>query len=277
MRISVNLATRPFVELRPFFLRLRIVMAVLAVLGVVAVVATHMMQKKLDIAAAQLNAVHVKVVAAQQEKQGNERRMREPANAAVLTRAHFLNALFLRKSFSWTAVMMDLETVLPSGVQVTSIEPEPTSDGDVMIRLRVSGDRDRAVQLVRNLERSKRFLAPRLTGEATQAKEAGSQSNNAAANAAAANNGPPPGVEFEILANYNPLPEGETYSTDKAGKNAAKNGKTSATTKPAGAKAGSAKAVGSKAGSAKAGAKHHAATPKPSAGTPAKPAKGGAR
>jgi type IV pilus assembly protein PilN len=211
MRITVNLATRPFVELRPFFLRLRIFMAVLAVVGVGALVATHMMQKRLDIAAAQLNAVHAKVVAAQQEKQGNERRMREPANAAVLTRAHFLNALFLRKSFSWTAVMMDLETVLPSGVQVTSIEPEPTSDGDVMIRLRVSGDRDRAVQLVRNLERSKRFLAPRLTGEATQAKEAGSQGNNFNANSLA-----PAGVEFEILANYNPLPPGESYASPKA-------------------------------------------------------------
>ena len=266
MRITVNLATRPFVELRPFFLRLRIFMAALAVVGVGAVVATHLMQKKLDIAAAQLNAVHAKVVAAQQEKQGNERRMREPANAAVLARAHFLNALFLRKSFSWTAVMMDLETVLPSGVQVTSIEPEPTSDGDVMIRLRVSGDRDRAVQLVRNLERSKRFLAPRLTGEATQAKEAGSQGNNAAAT----NNGVPPGVEFEILANYNPLPEGETYATEKKEK-------TPATPKPLGAKSGSSNAMSSKAGRVKAGGKHRAATPKPSAGTLSKPLKGGAR
>ncbi len=275
MRITVNLATRPFVELRPFFLRLRIFMAVLAVVGVGALVATHMMQKRLDIAAAQLNAVHAKVVAAQQEKQGNERRMREPANAAVLARAHFLNALFLRKSFSWTAVMMDLETVLPSGVQVTSIEPEPTSDGDVMIRLRVSGDRDRAVQLVRNLERSKRFLAPRLTGEATQAKEAGSQSNNAAANAASANNGPPPGVEFEILANYNPLPEGETYATEKKDKTPASTKPSSA--KTGGAKAGGARVVSSKARSAKAGSKPHAAAPKPSAGTPSKPGNGGAR
>ena len=49
-----------------------------------------------------------------------------------------MNALFLRKSFSWTAVMMDLETVLPSGVQVTSIEPQIASSGDVVIRLRVS-------------------------------------------------------------------------------------------------------------------------------------------
>ncbi len=27
----------------------------------------------------------------------------------------FLNAVFARKSFSWTAVMMDLERVLPAG------------------------------------------------------------------------------------------------------------------------------------------------------------------
>jgi type IV pilus assembly protein PilN len=213
MKITVNLATRPFIELRPIFLRLRIFMAVLAVVALGALVASHILQRKLDVAQAQINAVHAKVVAAQDEKRRNEQRMREPQNAAVLARAHFLNALFLRKSFSWTAVMMDLETVLPAGVQVTSIEPEPTSDGDVMIQLRVSGDRDRAVQLVRNLERSKRFLAPRLTGEATQAKEAGSQGNNFNANSLA-----PAGVEFEILANYNPLPPGESYASPKAAK-----------------------------------------------------------
>ena len=35
MRISVNLATRPFVELRPFFARLRILMGVLGVVVIV--------------------------------------------------------------------------------------------------------------------------------------------------------------------------------------------------------------------------------------------------
>jgi type IV pilus assembly protein PilN len=212
MRISINLATRPFVELRPFFVRLRIFMAVLAVVGVSAIVAAHLLQKKLDVAEAQIDRLHTKMVAAQQEKQGNERRMRQPANAAVLDRARFLNALFLRKSFSWTAVMMDLETVLPNGVQITSIEPSIATNNDVVIQLRVSGDRDRAVQLVRNLERSKRFLAPRLTGEAVQAKESASQSGGFAA---AANNGAPAGVEFEILANYNPLPQGEAFVSAK--------------------------------------------------------------
>jgi type IV pilus assembly protein PilN len=206
MRVSVNLATRPYVELRPFFLRLRLIMGILAVLGVGAIIAAHVLQTKLDRAEAQMNRLHNQMFAAQQEKLHNEQRMRQPANAAVLDRAHFLNALFLRKSFSWTAVMMDLETVLPTGVQVTSIEPQISADGNVAIRLRVAGDRDRAVQLVRNLERSRRFLQPRLMGESVEATQPGAKGALPSANA------PPPGVEFEILAGYNPLPVGESYT-----------------------------------------------------------------
>lgn len=203
MKIQVNLATRPFVELRPYLLRLRWIMGGFVALSLGLVIAAHVLQKRLDAEETQMRAIKARTAAAVSEKQGNERRMRQPANAVVLDRAHFLNTLFLRKSFSWTAVMMDLETVLPSGVQVTSIEPSVTADGDVIIRMRVAGDRDRAVQFVRNLEHSKRFLQPRLSSEAVQAKDL-VQANSTA-------NSAPGNVEFEILANYNPLPEGEAY------------------------------------------------------------------
>lgn len=210
MRVQVNLATRPFVELRPFFLRLRVIMAGLAVFGLALAVAAHILNAKAARQQAELDRLRNETIAFQQDKLHTEQRMRQPGNAAVLDRAHFLNALFLRKSFSWTAVMMDLENVLPAGVQVTSLEPAVSADGSVMIRLRVSGERGRAVQLVRNLERSRRFLLPRLGSESAQTRE----TSNA--------NGPrpipgsvpigPPGVEFEILADYNPLPANESYS-----------------------------------------------------------------
>lgn len=212
MRISVNLASRPFVELRPFFARLRILMAVLAVVAIGLGVALHFEQQKLTVAQDEMAKVHRRTVAAQTEKRQNEARMRLPVNAGVLERAHFLNALFAAKSFSWTAVMMDLENVLPTGVQVTSIEPVITPDHDVIIRLRVSGDRDRAVQLVRNLERSSRFIAPKLSSENLKTKE---QQSAAAAAAAGVL---PGGVEFEITANYNPLPEEVKTPADKAAK-----------------------------------------------------------
>jgi len=129
-------------------------MGVLGVAAIALMVVAHSMQKKLDVAQKQMDQLKARTTAAQMEKANNERKMRQPVNAGVLDRSHFLNGLFLRKSFSWTAVMMDLETVLPVGVQVTSIEPQIDNEGDVIIHLRVSGDRDRSVQLVRNLERS---------------------------------------------------------------------------------------------------------------------------
>jgi type IV pilus assembly protein PilN len=218
MRISINLATRPFVELRPLFLRLRILMALLAAVAIALGVWAHVLQQRLNHAAGQMDALRNQTITAQQERLHNEARMRQPANAAVLDRAHFLNALFLEKSFSWTAVMMDLENVLPTGVQVTSIEPQATPTGDVIIRLRVSGERDRAVQLVRNLEHSRRFLQPRLSGEASQAKEANAQRPGQFRQPQMNVPTGPPGVEFDILANYNPLPEGESYTRPAAPK-----------------------------------------------------------
>jgi type IV pilus assembly protein PilN len=198
MRVQVNLATRPFVELGPFFLRLRLIMVGLALLAVGLMVWQHFDSQKLLDTQRDMDALRRETIAAQREKLNNEARMSQPQNAAVLARAHFLNALFQRKSFSWTAVMMDLERVLPTGVQVTAIDPQITADGDVIIHLRVAGDRDRAIQLVRNLEHSSRFLRPRLSSETTQNKEQA---------AASAQVGILSGVDFDILANYNPLPE----------------------------------------------------------------------
>ena len=208
MRISVNLATRPFVELRPLFARLRLAMAALAVLAVVLGFALHALDAKASVAQARMNALKAKTAQYPQERQKNEARMRQPENMAVLERSRFLNTLFAEKGFSWTAVMMDLERVLPMGVQVTSIDPVMTKDGDVNIRLRVSGDREKAVELVRNLETSQRFVAPRLSGETalTQA-----EANRGGPMMAA-----PGGVVFEIMSGYNVLPEKPASSEEKS-------------------------------------------------------------
>lgn len=210
MRISVNLATRPFIELRPLFAKLRLVAVGLVLLAVVLSFALRSLNVKARVAEAQMNALKATTLQYQQERQRNEARMRQPQNMAVLERSQFLNALFGSKSFSWTSVMMDLERVLPAGVQVTSIEPVTAKTGEVTIRLRVTGDRERAVELVRNLEHSQRFVSPHLASEQTQAQDTnghmGTQSTG------------PAGVEFDILSGYNPLlPEKlKSSKTDKA-------------------------------------------------------------
>jgi type IV pilus assembly protein PilN len=197
MRISINLATRPFVELRPLFARLRLVMAGLAVLAVGLGIGLHSMSKNAQGAEAAMHDLKVQTSVVENERTANEARMRQPQNAAVLARAKFLNALFASKSFSWTSVMMDLETVLPAGVQVTSIQPVMLANGGVNIQLRVSGPRELQVDLVRNLERSHRFLNPHVSNETAQTAEQGRLVQTA---------GVPGGVQFDILSGYNPLP-----------------------------------------------------------------------
>lgn len=211
MRTTINLATRPFVELRPLFARLRLAMIALVVLAIGLGLWLHALNGRARAEQAQMNALTERTEQFQHQRQANEARMRQPQNMAVLDRSQFLNGVFARKGFSWTAVMMDLERVLPAGVQVTSIEPAITKDGDVNIRLRVSGDRDRAVQLVQNLEKSQRFIAPRLVSEAAQKQ----QNGRAGALPVAA----PGAVEFDILSGYNPLPEAadsKKHSTPEA-------------------------------------------------------------
>jgi type IV pilus assembly protein PilN len=173
-------------------------MAALAFTAIALGIGLHFLNKNARTAQAQMDALKEQTLAVQVERQTNEARMHEPQNRAVLERSQFLNDLFARKSFSWTAVMMDLERVLPAGVQVTSIEPAITAEGGVNIRLRVSGPRELAVDLVRNLERSQRFLTPRLTNETAQSQERGLTP--------VADTAAPGGVEFDILSGYNPLP-----------------------------------------------------------------------
>jgi type IV pilus assembly protein PilN len=247
MRISVNLANRPFVELRPLFARLRLAMVVLTLLAVGLWFGLRSLEAKAKVAQATMDGLKAETQQYQHERQVNEARMHQPQNMAVLARSQYLNAMFARKSFSWTAVMMDLEKVLPVGVQVTSIEPNITKEGDVNIRLRVSGDRERAVLLVRNLETSQRFLLPRLASEQAQAQE-GSHIANVAPTLA------PGAVQFEILSGYNPLPTKPVSATkgDSATKaaegNSAKAGgaKKAATAKKALPKSGVVKAPAQK-------------------------------
>jgi type IV pilus assembly protein PilN len=206
MRITLNLASKPFIELRPLYARLRWLMGILLLAAIPLWFLVRTEQRKATLANAKLQAVRDSIQRLQDQQAKYQAMMRQPQNAAVLTQAAFLNQLFAQKAFSWTAVMMDLETVLPAGVQVMNIDPEIDKSGAVTIRLRVNGQRDRAVDLVRNLEHSRRFLQPRLASEALETTTTGNQANFQNANG-------PLNVNFDVLAEYNPLTAREAAKT----------------------------------------------------------------
>ncbi len=165
MKIAVNLASRPYIDLRPIYNRLRTWIVILALVGGALWYLYRNESDEAQAARAQVTTVESRVRELEQKQQEYRRMMQQPKDAGILQQSEFLNSLFQRKAFSWTATMTDLETVLPTGVQVLSIDPIVAQDGHVIIRLRVTGERDHALELVRNLEKSKHFAAPRLATE----------------------------------------------------------------------------------------------------------------
>ena len=202
MRITLNLATRPFSDLGPAIKRLRIGMGVLAAVAIGLGFGLHAIHQKAEAARDRDHSLDGQIARINQERESYQALMRQPANAELLAQAAVLNKLFDEKAFSWTLAMEDLETVLPGGVQVATLEPARAKNGQITLHLRVLGPRDRADELVRNLEHSRRFLDPRIVGE------------NASESTAGPNQRPQPvsasdRFDFDLLAEYNPAGPGE--------------------------------------------------------------------
>ncbi len=209
MRVTLNLATRPFTDLGPALKRLRIAMAVLVLVSIGLGLGLHALHRKADAARARDHSLDGEIASISRVRQGYIAMMRQPDNARLVTRVAALNQIFDEKAFSWTLAMESLETVLPGSVQVTAIEPIRDKDGHITLHLRVLGPHDLADELVGNLEHSRRFYEPRIVGETAESNS---------------NSGPNQHLEpvstsnrfaFDLLAEYNPPTPEEEHAAAK--------------------------------------------------------------
>jgi hypothetical protein len=100
--------------------------------------------------------------------------------------------LFARKALSWTRVFTEMEKMMPPNLHVVSMKPEYTKTNDLMLRVVVATDsRDRAVELVRRMEKSNHFRQAQVMAEAVT-------SNSSDQSAGAGN------IQFDIAAIYVP-------------------------------------------------------------------------
>jgi type IV pilus assembly protein PilN len=201
VRIGINLASRPFADLGPTLKAMRIAMGALLLVAIAMIFGLHALHQRAEEARARDHSLDGQIARITSERQGYQAMMRQPQNAEVLTQAESLNKLFDEKAFSWTLAMEDLETVLPGGVQVTSIEPARDKDGHITLHLRVLGPRDRAIELVANLEHSRRFVQPRIVNESTESSGGPGEHME---QVSASNR-----VNFDLLAEYNPVTAAE--------------------------------------------------------------------
>lgn len=211
MRISINLATKPFRDFGPIVRNLRITMGVLVLFSLGFWLGLHLVHAKAEKARAREHSLDGQFAKLNAEQQGYKNLMEEPDNARVLSQSQMLNQLFDEKTFSWTLAMEDLERVLPGGVQVTTLEPQrDPKSGVITVKLRVLGPRDKSIDLVRNLEHSKRFVNARIVDESVETGNNTSQKMEPVSASTKAN--------FNLIADYNPPTEDESKTIIKTQK-----------------------------------------------------------
>jgi hypothetical protein len=196
VRINVNLASTPYENARRFFVQwgaaLLIMLAVSGLLVYAAARswrANHALSRSIAEEQARLEKLD------QQEK-ADLALLNEPQNLDVRERSDAINALIVRKSFSWTRIFNDLEKMMPARLHVVSIAPQLSKNDQLQIRMKVAGEsRERAIELVQNMEKAPDFRDAQIISEiANDRKDQEGQGPGSPADA----------VTFDIVAQYLP-------------------------------------------------------------------------
>lgn len=201
MRININLATERYETVRQYLQRIRTLVALMAVVAVVLV--GYILYQR-----SHTRDIDAKIAKARQElsELNNEKAqaqaiLNKPANRGVADQSEFLNELFARKSLSWTRIFTEMERIMPPNIHVVSIKPDYTVNNELVVHMVVATDsRDRAVELVKRMEKSSRFRGPQIVAETvtTNSSDQGAGPSN---------------IQFDIASVY--VPQTGSADTDE--------------------------------------------------------------
>jgi Tfp pilus assembly protein PilN len=158
MRLDINLASQPYEDARQFWMRWGTGVGTLGLLTLIlmTLVITGFINARRDRQA--ISEKRALIAQRDQLRTQAQQFLNRPENRTTRDDSQFLNQLIERKAFSWTKVLESLERVMPPRVHVVSISPELDEDNQLALKMVVAGDsRDRAIELARRMEDSKRF------------------------------------------------------------------------------------------------------------------------
>jgi Tfp pilus assembly protein PilN len=166
MRLDINLASQPYEDARQFWMRWGTGVGALALLTLILLTldATGYVNARRD--RASLAGQRSMIADRDHLRASAEEYLNRPQNRSTRDESQFLNGLIERKSFSWTRVLENLEKVMPPRVHLVAISPQLNEDNQLALKMTVAGDsRDRAIELTRHMEESKRFSQTQILSE----------------------------------------------------------------------------------------------------------------
>jgi type IV pilus assembly protein PilN len=171
MKIGINLASRPYQDEGRFYRQWggALALAVLITALLAFFCFRHYRTSQKDWASAR--EAQDKLAVLRREESQAQQILARPENRGTRDRSQFLNTAILRKSFSWTRLMEDMEKVMPAGLRVASISPIVDQRNRFILKIEVQGEtRDTAIELLRNMEKSSHFRSPELSNERHEIK-----------------------------------------------------------------------------------------------------------
>jgi hypothetical protein len=168
MRFDINLASQPYEDARAVYLRWGGALAIVAVLTFALLGFAVYQWRSTRESANKSSELRREITRLERERGENQTILNRPENRSTRERSQFINGLIVRKSFSWTQVFADLEKAMPARVHLLSITPELKEGRQIEIKMRIAGDsREKALDLARRLEQSRRFRDAQVTDERT--------------------------------------------------------------------------------------------------------------
>ena len=167
MKLDINLASQPYEDARQFWMRWGTAVGALGLLTLILLsldVSGWLVARRDHAAISQAREL---IAQRDQVRSDAERILNLPQNRTTRDESQFLNQLIERKAFSWTRVLESLEKVMPPRVHLVSISPTLDEDNQLALKMVVAGDsRDRAIELARRMEESRRFSQTYIEHEA---------------------------------------------------------------------------------------------------------------
>jgi hypothetical protein len=168
MRFDINLASQPYEDARAVYLRWGGALALVAMLTLALLGFAVYQWRSTRESANKSSELRQEISRLERERAENQTILNRPENRSTRERSQFINGLIVRKSFSWTQVFADLEKAMPARVHLLSITPELKEGRQIEINMRIAGDsREKALDLARRLEQSRRFRDAQVTDERT--------------------------------------------------------------------------------------------------------------
>jgi hypothetical protein len=133
--IHLNLAARPYRDYRPVYAVVVLMSLVTAFLMLNNIETWYRYKHDTRSTSGKIDTIEAKIRDERQKQETAQRRLRNLDLATLDAQTRFINAKLSERAFSWSTLLDELESILPSDVRLITVAPTFNPDGSIQLGL----------------------------------------------------------------------------------------------------------------------------------------------